>query len=81
MPRCQAGAPLPELASTRGCIQQWAKRAPRARTHPPVLFPCLPARPQVIQFEGEDGTVATVTSGPYRTCAGGAVYVVDAPLT
>ena len=43
--------------------------------------PSIPVPSQAIQFLGEDGTVANITAGPFRTCAGGAAYVIDAPLT
>lgn len=45
------------------------------------LCPCLRSLPQRVQFLGEDGTVATVAAGEIRSCSGGSVLVVDAPLT
>lgn len=36
---------------------------------------------QRLQFIAEDGTAANVTAEEFRSCGGGSVLVVDAPLT
>lgn len=36
---------------------------------------------QTIQLLGEDGAVANISAGPFRSCSGGSVFVIDGPIT
>ena len=49
----------------------------RSRVHP---LPTIKS-PLNLQVVAEDGSIANVTAGPFRSCSGGSVFVIDAPLT
>lgn len=36
---------------------------------------------QKIQLLGEDGAVVNISAGPFRSCSGGSVFVIDGPIT
>ncbi|PRW59569.1 Surface containing fasciclin-like repeats [Chlorella sorokiniana] len=46
-----------------------------------VLPPDKAGAEQQIKLLGEDGAVANITAGPFRSCSGGSVFVIDGPIT
>ncbi len=70
---------MPHTCLCRGSrLLRWAPICGRklSSTLLPILLPL-----QRIQVLGEDGMVANVTAGDFRSCGGGSVFVVDGPLT
>lgn len=86
-----AGNPAVALALVHCCLRLCLRqclRVPPQSTPNCAIFHvfqrCLRkplAIPQKIQLLGEDGVVANITAGPFRSCSGGSVFVIDAPIT